>query len=56
MRFLHVVTIEREKEMSEVTITLCGVCGRPLRDAKSIERGMGPTCAEKVQSQSEDDS
>lgn len=42
--------------MSEVTVTLCEVCGRPLRDAKSIERGVGPTCAEKLRRQPEDDS
>jgi len=27
--------------------TQCAMCGRPLRDAVSIERGVGPDCAEK---------
>lgn len=27
--------------------TNCACCGRPLRDAVSIERGVGPDCAEK---------
>lgn len=27
--------------------THCAACGRPLRDAVSVERGMGPDCAEK---------
>ena len=27
--------------------THCALCGRPLRDADSVERGVGPDCAEK---------
>jgi hypothetical protein len=27
--------------------TVCACCGRPLRDAPSVERGVGPDCAEK---------
>lgn len=27
--------------------TTCGICGRPLTDPVSIERGMGPECAAK---------
>jgi hypothetical protein len=27
--------------------THCAACGRPLRDAKSVEIGMGPDCREK---------
>jgi len=27
--------------------THCACCGRPLRDAPSVERGVGPDCAEK---------
>lgn len=27
--------------------THCACCGRPLRDAISVERGVGPDCAEK---------
>jgi hypothetical protein len=26
----------------------CGYCGRPLTDAESIERGIGPICAGKM--------
>lgn len=26
----------------------CGKCGKPLTDPKSIERGLGPTCATRV--------
>jgi hypothetical protein len=26
----------------------CKICGRDLKDAKSIELGIGPVCAEKV--------
>lgn len=28
--------------------TLCMVCNRPLRSLKSIQQGMGPACAKKV--------
>lgn len=27
--------------------THCALCGRPLRDADSVERGVGPDCADK---------
>ena len=26
----------------------CGVCGRPLTDAESVSRGIGPTCIKKI--------
>lgn len=28
--------------------TQCGRCGRPLKDAKSRDRGYGPVCYKKV--------
>jgi hypothetical protein len=28
-------------------VSRCKECGRPLRDAESKERGVGPACAEK---------
>lgn len=28
-------------------VSRCSKCGRPLRDAESIARGMGPVCAGK---------
>lgn len=37
-------------EIAPSTILLathCALCGRPLRDADSVERGVGPDCAEK---------
>lgn len=27
----------------------CGECGRPLRDTESVQRGIGPVCAKKLQ-------
>lgn len=32
---------------TKLLATNCAVCGRPLRDAKSAEMGIGPDCAEK---------
>lgn len=29
--------------------TQCGRCGRPLKDAKSRDRGYGPVCYKKMQ-------
>lgn len=27
---------------------VCGLCGRQLKDSKSIQRGYGPTCYQKA--------
>lgn len=32
---------------TKLLATHCACCGRALRDAKSVERGVGPDCAEK---------
>ncbi len=32
----------------ELVATSCCLCGRPLLDAASVERGVGPTCARKA--------
>ncbi len=32
---------------TQMLATRCAICGRQLRDAKSIERGIGPECFEK---------
>src|SRR6266567_2564619 len=37
-----------EQEAGTVMLaTSCLICGRPLRDPESIERGVGPYCAQK---------
>ena len=33
---------------TELLATDCCLCGRPLLDAASVERGIGPTCARKA--------
>ena len=38
-----------EKALStQMLATHCGMCGRPLRDPTSIERGIGPDCWAKA--------
>ena len=32
----------------ELVATACCLCGRPLLDAASVERGLGPTCAKRA--------
>lgn len=32
---------------TELVATHCAICGRPLLDARSVELGVGPICAEK---------
>jgi len=33
---------------TQLLATNCAACGRPLRDAESVEAGMGPDCREKL--------
>lgn len=33
---------------TQLLATHCGMCGRPLRDPQSIERGIGPDCYERA--------
>lgn len=44
--------IANEKKLGEVIEVLhhgkCSVCGRPLKDAESIMRGIGPICLKKI--------
>ena len=43
--------IAREPEAAAVRyskhFTVCAVCGSPLSDPESMERGLGPVCAER---------
>ncbi len=36
-----------EAPATKMLATFCSVCSRPLLDAESVERGIGPVCAEK---------
>lgn len=33
------------------TSTICGKCHRPLTDPKSVERGFGPDCWERIKAE-----
>lgn len=46
----HTETMTETKATATSTGT-CIACGRPLRSAASVARGMGPTCARKVRIQ-----
>lgn len=41
------MTVERCAELG-VAYSVCVICGADLSDPKSVQRGMGPTCAKKV--------
>ena len=46
MRGARAITLEDAKEIARRTHT-CGHCGRTIEVSESIERGVGPRCAEK---------
>lgn len=37
-----------DAESTKLLATHCAACGRPLRDAESVEVGMGPICRDKL--------
>ena len=42
------MTFSLQEEMFGTPIPRCSVCNRRLKDAKSIARGMGSSCAKRV--------
>lgn len=48
LRAEHAMTIDQINELAQST-GWCGICGRFLTNPKSVARGIGPVCWEKVQ-------
>lgn len=46
MKMMHYPNMETPMELYHQGI--CAVCGRPLTNPKSIERGMGPACRKRL--------